>query len=396
MIWQKKKFKEIVEFPPQVNLKKKNFYSFIPMQIVDGSNKFVHPPLKKVYKGSGAKFEDGDIIFARITPCLENGKIAQIKELKEGFGSTEFFVFRNIDGLSDKDFIYYLSISDIIRQPAVKSMVGTSGRQRADKTVVENIEVNVPPLETQQKIASILSAYDDLIENNLRRIKLLEEAARLIYKEWFVRLRFPGHERTQIVDGVPEGWANNVAKDFGKVLTGKTPSTKRSEYYGDDIPFIKTPDMHGNTFVIKTDQCLTKEGAAIQKKKFIPKDSIVVSCIGTAGVVSLTSRTSQTNQQINSIIPFENYYLYYCYFAFKDLKEYMEAIGSNGATMVNVNKGKFEQIPIIKPSQNILESFHKLCLPIFEQILSLQLVNEKLREARDILLPRLMNGSIQV
>jgi len=154
--------------------------------------------------------------------------------------------------------------------------------------------------------------------------------------------------------------------------------------------------MHGNVFVIKTGQYLTKEGATTQNKKFIPKDSIVVSCIGTAGIVSLTSRTSQTNQQINSLIPFEKSYLYYCYFTFKDLKEYMEAIGSNGATMVNVNKGKFEQMPILKPIQEILELFHNFCLPMFENILSLQLMNEKLKEARDILLPRLMNGSIQI
>lgn len=361
--------------------------------------------------GNGIPFFQGKTEFGRLYPSVKKYTSKITREAKAGdilftvrapVGDINIANFvccigRGVAAIRSKEnnmFLFYL-----IKNSKDKFLSKSGGTvyDSINRDDLLKISFDIPEdRKYRAKIASVLSAYDDLIENNLRRIKLLEEAARLIYKEWFVRLRFPGHEHTRIVDGLPEGWKNSIVKDFGEILTGKTPSTKRSEYYGNDIPFIKIPDMHGNVFVIKTDQCLTKEGATTQNKKFIPKDSIVVSCIGTAGVVSLTSRTSQTNQQINSLIPFEKSYLYYCYFTFKDLKEYMEAIGSNGATMVNVNKGKFEQMPILKPSQKILQLFDKFCFPVFEKILNLQLMNEKLQEARDILLPRLMNGSIQV
>jgi len=168
MSWDTIAFSELVEFPPKVSLEKDELYDNIPMDVVDGGIKYVQEINQRVYTGGGAKFGNGDTIFARITPCLENGKIAKVKGLEKevGFGSTEFFVFRAKENISDPDFIYYLAKTDLVRQPAIKSMVGASGRQRADKGVVEQIKVPNIPLPTQRKIASILSGYDDLIENN--------------------------------------------------------------------------------------------------------------------------------------------------------------------------------------------------------------------------------------
>ena len=152
-IWEKVKFGEVIEFPPKVKMKKGTEYPFIPMENLDSNNKFAKPISSKILKGSGAKFEDGDTLFARITPCLQNGKISQAKGLNgvPGFGSTEFFVFRGINNVTDSDFIYYLSKTKLIRESAENSMVGASGRQRADAGFLKNLEINLPPLADQKR-----------------------------------------------------------------------------------------------------------------------------------------------------------------------------------------------------------------------------------------------------
>ena len=264
-----------------------------------------------------------------------------------------------------------------------------------DRNVLHEIKVRAPGRTTQLRIRDHLAAYDDLIENNRRRMELLEESARLLYREWFVRLRFPGHEHARIVDGVPEGWSEVRIDNFGAVLTGKTPSTKDSDNYGGDIPFIKTPDMHGQVFVLQSEAYLTEKGAKSQANKFLPSGTLLVSCIGTVGVVSITSQLCQFNQQINAVIPREDFLRYYCYFAFKDLKPRLDAIGG-GVTMSNVSKGKFEGMKLLRPTAHLLRDFDEFCLPIFNQIKVLGQQNQKLRVARDLLLPRLMSGEITV
>ena len=294
----------------------------------------------------------------------------------------------------DNHYLLYF-LRSAAGQGALQGKAGGTSQPKLALFRIEEIEFPCPPLREQRKIAEILSAYDDLIENNRRRMALLEEAARQLYREWFVRLRFPGHEHTRITNGVPEGWEKCCIREFGDVVTGKTPSTKDADNYGGEILFIKTPDMHGNVFVIETETRLTEKGANTQPGKFIPTNALLVSCIGTIGVVSLTSAPSQFNQQINAVVPFEDSYRYYCFFAFKDLKDSMEAIGG-GATMGNVNKKKFESLKVLKPSMPLLREFHEFCNPLFQQIQVLSYQNQKLRAARDLLLPRLMNGKIAV
>ena len=183
-------------------------------------------------------------------------------------------------------------------------------------------------------------------------------------------------------------------KDFGEVVTGKTPSTNNEDYYGGDIPFVKTPSMHGNTYTLETTEYLTSLGANSQQNKFLSKNSLMVSCIGTAGVYSLVASNCQTNQQINSIKFYKEEYIFYIYGFAGHLTNVLDAIGSNGATMTNVNKTKFENIKVPMPSVDLLERFHNTFNPNFESILNIMKQNQLLKEARDILLPRLMTGMI--
>ncbi|QAT62973.1 restriction endonuclease subunit S [Acidilutibacter cellobiosedens] len=288
-------------------------------------------------------------------------------------------------------FVYYFLMNFSTDKHGGGSAVPTLNRN-----TLSSISIRVPDFTTQKRIADILSAYDDLIENNQKQIKLLEEAAMWLYKEWFVKLRFPGHEKTKIEDGVPEGWKLTRVKRMGQVITGKTPSTAIVENYGEDIPFVKIPDMHGVIYPLKTEVKLSERGANTQKNKFLPPKSIMVSCIATVGLVCITHEVCQTNQQINSIVLNDEDHLYYMFFKMKGIKSLLEGVGSNGATMTNVNKTKFENIELLKPENEILKKFNNLVEPFFSNILALSKQNEKLKEARDKLLSKLMSGEIEV
>jgi type I restriction enzyme, S subunit len=194
---------------------------------------------------------------------------------------------------------------------------------------------------------------------------------------------------------VPQGWERVKISDMGEVVTGKTPSTKMADYYGREIPFIKTPDMHKASVVVTTEQYLSRSGADSQKNKYIPPGSIMVSCIGTVGVVAMNASIAQTNQQINSLVPTMPNIQFYAYFALSDLRPFLEGMGG-GATMANVSKSKFESIEVVLPGIETLQKFDHYCRPIFLQIEKLTIQSLKLAAARDLLLPRLMNGEIAV
>ena len=294
----------------------------------------------------------------------------------------------------------FLASQLLLKEAEIESMgKGATNQTELSASDLGRLIINLPPLQTQKRIASILSTYDDLIENNLKRIKLLEETAQNIYKEWFVNFRFPNYENTPFNEetGLPVGWENTEIKNFATVVTGKTPSTKNSNYFGGDIPFIKTPDMHQNIYMDNVEQYLSLDGAESQSNKYLPKNTVIISCIGAkAGVVAITSRPSQTNQQINAIIPKNLNHNFWLYFSCKELESIIHAIGSSGATMTNVSKGKFENIKLNLPIDNLVKNYDNIVECIFEQILILQQQNQKLKEARDILLPRLMNRTIEV
>jgi type I restriction enzyme S subunit len=295
----------------------------------------------------------------------------------------------------DNEYVYYLMKNFL---PNLKSYnLGTaSGREFISKSNFEKIEIVAEQNKNIQKeIGKFLSRYDSLIENYQKQIKLLEESAQRLYKEWFVDLRFPGHENTKIVDGIPEGWEKKKIFELGKVVTGKTPSTANKANYGGDIPFITIPDMHSGIYPTSS-QTLSKQGAESQLGKYIPENSLMVSCIGTAGLVCISETLCQTNQQINSLVMENGLKLYYMYFTFLSLKEHLNNIGSNGATMTNVNKSKFENIEVVVPIDSLLDSFNIIANNTFVKIKNLSLQIRHLIEARDRLLPKLMSGEINV
>lgn len=302
---------------------------------------------------------------------------------------------RNFSEDINSKYIYFWITSDIGQKSMWSRTIG-SAQPALTIDTIKQFEIPVPKYDIQCKIVEILSAYDNLIENNQRQIKLLEEAAQRLYKEWFVDLHFPGYENVEIVDGVPEGWTYKQVDEFGEVITGKTPSTSKTEYYDGSIPFVTIPDMHGNVFPLVTEKTLTKAGANTQRNKYLPVNSVIVSCIATVGLVNIAVKPCQTNQQINSVVLYDDNELYFFYESMKRIKTLLDGVGSNGATMTNVNKTKFSNIHVLYPTEDLVKRYNEFCKPIFDKILSLSKGILVSKQARDRLLPKLMSGEIEV
>lgn len=400
MSWREIAFGDLAEVQPQVLLEKGTAYSFIEMSDVEPHTKSVVPGSTRVWKGSGgSKFENGDVIFARITPCLEHGKAAKVSNLTDskGFGSTEFFVFRNRGGISDSDYIYYLACSSVIREPAIKSMIGASGRQRAQKTVIENTIVLTPNIQEQFRIASILSAYDNLIENNRRRIQLLEQAARLLYKEWFVHLRFPGHEHVTITDGVPEGWEKKKIADVCETVGGGTPSTKVSEYWDGDITWVVPSDITKNDCLVllNSERKITEKGLSESSAKMVPAEAILMTSRASVGFFALMDFDVCTNQGFINIVPYEDELRMYLLFNFISRVSEIRS-NAKGTTYPEISKGRFRGMYIVIPSKTLINEFASFATEIISQVRCLKRSIFQLEAARDLLLPRLMNGGVAV
>ena len=340
------------------------------------------------------KIEVGDILYSRRGDV---GRCAHVTKKEEGWLCGTGCLRVTIDSeKADSRFVFFqLQHPDTVGW-VEKHAVGAT-MLNLNTTILSSVPIRLPALEIQKRIADILSAYDDLIENNQKQIKLLEEAAQRLYKEWFVDLRFPGHENTKIVDGVPEGWNECTVENFGTVITGKTPPTSNKEYYTNGkVPFVTIPDMHNVVYPLKTEKRLTIEGAQTQKNKYIPPNSVMISCIGTVGLVSIATEVCQTNQQINSIILNNEDDLYFFYESMLRMKDLLDGLGSNGATMTNVNKSKLEKLIIISPSKDIVKQYNDVCKPLFESALNLSRKNVYLKNMREGLLPKLMSGEAEI
>lgn len=405
--WKLKKLNEFIIFNPKESIKRGTLAKQILMENLEPYNKYLRGFKYTEFKG-GSRFKNGDTLLVRLALCLDNGKTAKVTILDDdetAFGSTEFIVLRKIEEVSDEDFIYYLSISPRLREIAIKSSIGAT-RERVNQNALENFEINLPPLEEQKAIANTLSCLDEKIELNNKINKNLEEILQTIFKRWYIDFEYP-LTKEEITNGgrefvnselgkIPKGWSVvELGNICNNIICGKTPPTKDKSNFGNKIPFITIPDMHNNTYIIKTERYLSDKGAKSQSNKFIPKNSICISCIATIGLVSITTENSQTNQQINSIICEENL-LYYLYYFISNSKEKLKDIGSSGSTTYNINKEQFSKIKLILPTIKLLEEYKDIAYYNFNKILTNQQENEKLKQIRDILLPKLINGDIRV
>ena len=380
---------------PQVLLERGSEYPFIAMEDVEPRRREVSPGSERVWDGGGgARFENGDVLFARITPCLEHGKTAQVMNLpsEAGFGSTEFFVFRGRKHISDSRYIYYLSCSNVLREPAIKSMVGAAGRQRAQRTVVEETAVLAPSVQEQLRIASILSAYDDLIENNRRRMKLLEESARQLYREWFVRLRFPGHERVKVTHGLPEGWERKPLVDIAPDLRDAANPADLEP----GTPYIGLEHMPRRSITLL--EWGTAEQVTSAKLRYKAGDILFGKIrpyfhkVGFA----LTDGVSSSDSIILRPVAEELHAFVLLTVSSDWFVAVVSKTAKEGSKMPRADWNLMERHELAVPPASILNAFRDVVDPIVSQLKTLAFQNQKLRAARDLLLPKLMSGEIAV
>ena len=300
----------------------------------------------------------------------------------------------------DPDFVYYLMKVNL---PKVENAnPGTaSGRHHVSKSNFCAIPVDVPiELATQRKIAAIRSAYDDLIENNLRRIALLEEQARLVYEEWFVRLRFPGWEDTPLDEetGLPVGWVVRRIKEVCKYKGGGTPSTKVPEYWEEgSVSWFSPTDLTKASSIYPVDSArkITNLGLKNSSAKLMQPESFMMSSRATIGLFAIMDKPFATNQGFINILPLKSYHKEYLMLNLKSRVQEMINF-STGSTFLELTKSKFGVMSIKWPSEVYLERFSEVVKPLFDTIILLEKQNAILREARNLLLPRLMSGMIEV
>lgn len=299
------------------------------------------------------------------------------------------------DGVNPK-FVYYLLVQNTELVRGV-GLGGGAATPILNKTVFSNIKLRVPQRQSWDGIAAILSAYDDLIENNRRRIQLLEQAARLLYKEWFVHLRFPGHEHVKIKDGVPEGWKKKKISDVCETVGGGTPSTKVSEYWDGDITWVVPTDITKNDCLalLDSERKITEKGLRESSAKMVPAETILMTSRASVGFFALMDCEVCTNQGFINIIPHDGEMRMYLLF---NLMSRVEEIRSNakGTTYPEISKGRFREMNVVVPTKTLVNEFAVFANDVTRQVRTLKKSTLKLERARDILLPRLMNGEVAV
>lgn len=403
--WKAYKLESFSIINPSVKLITGNKYPFVAMESVEPNKRYLNNiPLKK-FKGSGARFKARDTIFARITPCLQNGKIAQFNLLngKVGFGSTEYIVFRDIKSMSDPNYLYYLLQTYEIRKHAENSMAGASGRQRTDLNYVKQIKFLAPPIKTQKKIASTLSTYDELIENNRKRIEILEEMAQLLYREWFVEFRFPGHQKTKLVNSplgkIPTDWRITKLKSFCEFISrGITPKYLN----GSKKLVINQKSNKG----IRLDEKQLKEldpNLTVPENKRAKYFDILLNSLGegTIGRIHLFTKPHNKWAVDQHMTIIRSTDLSKTLFTYLNLASYegqavLKSIKTGGTNMTMLKISDIRKYKFILPNKKLRIKFFNLVESMFQEKEFLKKQNIDLVKTRDLLLPKLMSGEIKV
>lgn len=388
--WEETNLDNIAHINPFESLTKGTNAKSAPMDCINPFTRSIDNYYTRPYR-SGMKFRNGDTLMARITPCLENGKTAYVNFLNNdevGFGSTEYIVIREKNSKSDSKFLYYFSISPHFREVAIKLMTGTSGRQRVQTDLLINYNFLFPPLPEQKAIAAVLSSFDDKIELLREENKTLEKMAQTIFKEWFVNFKFPGYEKTKMVDSelgkIPEGWNLGRLRDIMLLFDSKRvplSSEQRAKRRG------KYP-YYGATRVMDYLDEFIFDGIHL----LLAEDGSVIDELGFPVLQYVYGQFWVNNHAhvIQGKEPFTTEYLYLL------LKRTPVSGIITGAVQLKINQENLNSIPLIIPPAGLLNQFNEVSSVIFHRLRTNESTINKLAQTRDVLLPKLMNGEIRV
>ena len=425
--WCELPFNEAVIINPPVRLERGMVYPFVDMASVRADARNVYPPEEREFRGGGSRFYSGDTLMARITPCLENGKIAhyvaQGAEL-EAHGSTEFIVVRGRPNVTDNDFAYYLTRWNTVRDYAIGQMTGTSGRQRVPTDSLDHLIIPVPPLPEQRAIAHILGTLDDKIELNRRMNETLEEMARALFKSWFVdfepvRAKMEGRWRRGeslpgmpaelyelfpdgMVDSelgeIPAGWEVSEIGREVDVVGGSTPSTKVSAFWDNgEIHWATPKDLSGlqSLVLLGTERKISSAGLGKISSGLLPSGTVLMSSRAPVGYLAIAQVPLAVNQGFIAMKCCKRisrgYVLFWCEINMDIIKA-----NASGTTFAEISKRNFRPLKIIVPETGPLSLFDGIFDQIFEKITVNDLESRTLAALRDSLLPKLMSGEVRV
>ena len=368
-VWKNEKISKYIEINPKETLHKGTLAKKIGMDKLKPFCRDVNEYEVTEYSG-GVKFRNGDTIMARITPCLENGKTAMVNILEEnevGFGSTEYIVFRAKKEIADADYVFYLVRSPIVRDTAIKSMVGSSGRQRVQIGVIQDMEVPFPDLTTQRKIASILKNLDDKIMINNRINNNLEQQVSLLYQSWF--------EDFEITNGVcPKNWSYQELSSITDIASGKRPPVK-SDICNQEKPI----SIVGATSVMG----FTSEANHTDK-------ILITGRVGTHGVIQRFNIPCWTSD--NTLVITSPYYE----FTNQILHRIDYSSMNRGSTQPLITQGDMKKVVVLVPDENTLSKFEEFAGSLMAKWEANNNENVKLVSLRDTLLPKLISGELDV
>ena len=418
--WRSMPFSEAVLVNPPVQLQRGTEYPFVDMAAVNPGIRWAYAESQRKHSGGGSRFRDGDTLMARITPCLENGKIARYRALAEmaaAHGSTEFIVIRGRPDVTDDEFAYYLTQSPAVRDYAVSQMTGTSGRQRVPTAALDHIDVALPPLPEQRRIAHILGTLGDKIELNRWINQTLEEMARAIFQDWFVdfgpvRAKLEGREPylppelwdlfpDRLVDSglgeIPERWAVKALGEVVEILSGGTPKTSVAEYWDGDIPWYTAkdaPDL-SDIFVVNSERSITQAGVDNSSTKILPTGTTIITARGTVGRLACLGIPMAMNQTCYGIRGASGYPDYFTYWNVRNTVSDLQA-RTHGTIFDTITRQTFKIAETVLAPPDVPQAFEKMVSPLMQRALENLNQSRALAAQRDALLPKLVSGELQV
>ena len=375
--WTTKKLSGIVLLNPRETIKKGILAKKIAMDTLVPFCRDI-PSFELTEFNGGTKFRNGDTIMARITPCLENGKTAKINILGDnevGFGSTEYIVFRAIEGLSNEDYVYYLICSPIVREPAIKSMVGSSGRQRVQTDVLKNLEICVPDLETQVKIGLILKSIDDKITINKKINENLEQQAQAIYVQMFIK-------------NAIDSWKKGSLSDIAVITMGQSPKGDTFNEAGEGAVFYQGRTDFGFRFP-------TRRLYTTEPKRIALYGDTLISVRAPVGDLNVAYEDCCIGRGLAAVHSKDNHQSFVLYTLFA-LNKQLNIFNGEGTVFGSINKESLNSMGITIPPIELINKFESIAKPIDRAILNNYKEICRLQAIRDTLLPKLMCGEIDV
>ena len=389
--WMTIRAADFIHFNPRLSIKKGEMATKVGMDRLLPFTKKI-PSIEQAVFTGGTKFSNGDTIMARITPCLENGKTAFVDILKDGevgFGSTEYIVMRAKEGISDPQFVYYLATSPFFRNIAIKSMVGSSGRQRVQQGVLDELILTVPrKVEDQAKIGRVLSELDDKIAlNNEVNDNLMQQAV-TIFKSWFVEYSpFDGIE--------PKEWETvNLEKITSLISRGIAPK------YSDNSDQIVINQKCIRNHMIDLSQARTHTPKVINEKWLRFGDLLINSTgdgtLGRTAQVWFQPQNITVDSHVTVVRPAKENLIFYIGLWGVLHEREIESLHTGSTGQTELPKERVKALELHLPDNGTLDRFNTLIAPMAAAIVSIQNENNKLAILRDALLPKLMSGEIDV